>query len=206
MKSFAAYTIILSIFFLFNLSAEAQQASETEQSNSADVTSMDAILTVLYDVISGEQNVKRDWPRFQNLFYPGAQLIATNPDENGKLKLQVLSPQDYVQRAGAYLEKNGFFEKEIARKETSSVLFFRCSAPTNQDIPKTIHNLLPEASIVSSFLMTAIDGGSSIFIGHLKVWRILYLRSICQNEFGGGFWVLVLSSLVPSSWSLVFWF
>ena len=82
----------------------------------ADVQSVDAILAALYDVISGPAGQKRDWDRVRSLFVPNARLIPTrlSPDGSGA-SAAVLSADDYVNAAGASLEKNGFFEKEIAR-------------------------------------------------------------------------------------------
>ena len=42
-----------------------------------DVTSIDAIITAAYDVISGPAGKKRDWDRERSLYYPGARLIPT---------------------------------------------------------------------------------------------------------------------------------
>jgi len=84
--------------------------------NSADVSSPDAILAALYQVISGPAGQKRDWNRFRSLFLPGARLIPTSPKPTGGEQARTLTPEDYVAHAGPYLEKNGFFEKEVARK------------------------------------------------------------------------------------------
>ena len=43
----------------------------------ADVASVDAIVAALYDVISGDPGIERDWDRFRSLFYPGARMIPT---------------------------------------------------------------------------------------------------------------------------------
>ena len=45
----------------------------------ADVASVDAIITALYDVISGPAGGKRDWDRFRSLFIPEARLISSGP-------------------------------------------------------------------------------------------------------------------------------
>ena len=102
MRKAVVFLLPLFSFFLINLSSEAQSPTETKQQQSQDVTSMDAILKVLYEVISGEKEVKRDWPRFLNLFAPGAQLIPTRPDESGKPSLNAMSPQGYIDLAGSY--------------------------------------------------------------------------------------------------------
>ncbi len=81
----------------------------------ADVASMDAILAALYAVISGDAGVARDWDRFRNLFHPSARLLPTGIRE-GVGVLTPLTPQDYVDRAGPTLVRDGFHEREIARR------------------------------------------------------------------------------------------
>ena len=41
----------------------------------ADVSSIDAIVAALYDVISGPAGEKRDWARFRSLFAPGEREV-----------------------------------------------------------------------------------------------------------------------------------
>jgi hypothetical protein len=90
-------------------------ASQTPAAKASDVASPDAILAAAYDVISGPAAQKRDWGRFNSLFHPGARLVRTAPKQEGGLSATAFSPQDYVDRASLYFEKNGFFEREIAR-------------------------------------------------------------------------------------------
>ena len=82
-----------------------------------DVASAEAIVTALYATISGDAGVKRDWHRFHSLFHPGARLIPSGPRRGaeGQHSANVITPQQYVERAGAMLERDGFHEVEIAR-------------------------------------------------------------------------------------------
>ncbi len=81
-----------------------------------DVSSPDAILAALYDVISGPAG-KRDWDRFRSLFAPGARMIPTRRDaQSGEIRSVMLDPEGYITRSAPFLEKEGFFEKEIARR------------------------------------------------------------------------------------------
>jgi hypothetical protein len=84
--------------------------------NPADVSSLDAILGALYDVISGPAGQARNWDRMRSLFIPGARLIPSQPAPDGKVVPRVLDVEGYIGRAGPTLEKNGFFEREISRK------------------------------------------------------------------------------------------
>ena len=81
-----------------------------------DVNSLDNILAALYEVISGEKGVKRDWARFKSLFIKDAQLMPSGKNKAGKIGYRVMTPKDYTDNAGKFLEENGFFEIEISRK------------------------------------------------------------------------------------------
>lgn len=95
---------------------EAAKSSMTE-ANAADVSSMDGIMRALYEVISGEAGQKRNWDRFRSLFHPGARLIGTgkNP-KTGAVGARAVTPEEYIQRNEPYMDKEGFFEREIARR------------------------------------------------------------------------------------------
>jgi hypothetical protein len=80
-----------------------------------DVGSIDGIIAALYDVISGPAGLKRDWRRMRTLFAPGARLMPTAAAGEGSVT-QVLDVDGYVARSGKYLEENGFFESEAARR------------------------------------------------------------------------------------------
>ncbi len=83
----------------------------------ADVVSPDAILAATYEVISGPAGQGRDWTRFRSLFLPGARLIPTRRNEVGSgVSARSLTPDDYVARASPIFEKEGFFERESARR------------------------------------------------------------------------------------------
>lgn len=81
----------------------------------ADVQSLDAIIAALYDVISGPAGQPRDWDRFRSLFAPKARLMPTGRRPDGSGVLREWSPEEYIATAGAGLQANGFFERELAR-------------------------------------------------------------------------------------------
>ena len=80
-----------------------------------DVNSIDAIVAALYDVISGPAGQKRDWDRMRSLFAPRAHLIPTAKRPDGSSVMLVWTVDQYITAAGASLEKDGFFEREIGR-------------------------------------------------------------------------------------------
>jgi hypothetical protein len=88
----------------------------TPAANPADVVSIDSIITAVYDVISGPAGKKRDWDRMRSLFVPGARLIPTGPRQAGGYGSRVLTLEEYIERGSAFIEKEGFFEKEVARQ------------------------------------------------------------------------------------------
>src|SRR5687767_5103323 len=87
--------------------------------NPADVSSPDAIINAVYNVISGPAGKERDWDRLKSLFIPGARLIATGRRQAGGYGSRVMTVDDYILSSGPYLIKEGFFENEIARKTES---------------------------------------------------------------------------------------
>jgi hypothetical protein len=81
-----------------------------------DVKTEGQLIAALYDVISGPAGQKRDWVRFRSLFAPKGMMAAIVKNKEGKKVIVHMTPEDYIARSGPYLEKNGFFEKEVKRK------------------------------------------------------------------------------------------
>jgi hypothetical protein len=104
------------------------QSSANPLPRTSDVSTLDGIIAAVYEVISGPAGQKRDWERMRSLFAPGARLIPTaavrpegsSPDApltgDEPHAAQVLDVDGYIARAGKYLEENGFFESEFARR------------------------------------------------------------------------------------------
>src|SRR5947209_9545193 len=85
----------------------------------ADVGSIDAIINAAYDVISGPAGKKRDWNRERSLFISGARLIPTAVEAGRNdvdLAPLVLDVEGYIARVEPLFEKNGFYEREVARR------------------------------------------------------------------------------------------
>jgi hypothetical protein len=78
-----------------------------------DVASPEAIVTALYDVISGPAAQPRNWDRFRSLFLPGARLVFILPTPSGD-RLFNLTVDEFIQLAGpGYQSGAGFWETEI---------------------------------------------------------------------------------------------
>ena len=95
------------------------KSDNTRHANPADVGSIEAIIAAAYDSISGPAGKRREWDRMRSLFIPGARLIPTASDA-GKhdvdLAPNILGIDGYIVRVEPFFEKNGFYEKEIARR------------------------------------------------------------------------------------------
>jgi hypothetical protein len=139
MKNALRYFCMLMLATVPTIAIQAQSPAGTQNQNSAtspqpspraapatpktspvtahpgDVDSIEHILAAVYDVISGPAG-KRDWDRFRSLFYSGARLIPTHRDEKGTASARVLTPDEYAQRAQAFFEREGFFERSVANR------------------------------------------------------------------------------------------
>lgn len=88
-----------------------------KQPNEDDVTTLDGIITALYDSISGPAGFERDAARFRSLFLEeGARLIRTAVGEEGSASALVMGVDEYLRAAGDYFRTHGFYEREIARR------------------------------------------------------------------------------------------
>ena len=82
----------------------------------ADVASPEAIVAALYDVISGDRGVARDWDRFRALFHPTARLMPSGLNAQGVGVVRSVTPDGYIALAEPVLVGQGFHEREIARR------------------------------------------------------------------------------------------
>lgn len=103
---------------------EAEQAAANAspdawpEADPADVASIDALMTALYDVISGPAGQPRDWDRMASLFHPTqGRLTAVGPRADGGVGALAMSPAEYRARAAPLFERQGFVEAELARVE-----------------------------------------------------------------------------------------
>lgn len=102
------------IIVSFSLNAMAQTVKEA---NPADVASLDSIMKAVYDVISGDAGKPRDWDRFRSLFHKDARLIPSGKNaQTGIVSARSLSPEDYITRTEPVFAKDGFHERELARR------------------------------------------------------------------------------------------
>ena len=99
------------------MAQQTETKIEVKEANPADVSSIDGIMKAVYNVISGGAGKKRDWDRFRTLFHKDARMIPSNKNaQTGLVGARAFTPEEYITRSSPFMEKEGFFEREVARR------------------------------------------------------------------------------------------
>ena len=115
----------------------------------ADLAGIDQAIRGVYEVISGPPGQKRDFDRMRAMFAPSATMKAIGP--NG---LRGGSVEDYISRNHEILEKEGFTERELARRvEVWGGLATAWSAYDGRNASGTFHE-----RGINSFQLVKVDG------------------------------------------------
>jgi hypothetical protein len=101
------------------LTAAAQSVPTTSPASvparPGDVSSVDAIISALYDANTIMVDQKRAADRFRSLFVPGARLMPTAGSGAAKRVIRIQTVDEYVTGASNGPPRHGFSEREIAR-------------------------------------------------------------------------------------------
>jgi hypothetical protein len=116
MKHILITTVLL--ICMSSLTFAQTQATSVNDKYTKDVSSEKAILSALYEVISGEPGEARDWERFKYLFTKDAFLIPTNKSTAGVFGYRKMTPEEYINFFSTRI-KTGFFEKELKHELVS---------------------------------------------------------------------------------------
>src|SRR4051812_5275371 len=122
MKNLLFFLTVLTFSTLSTMAQTPTPVPQTtspavKDANPADVASIDAIMKAVYEGISGDAGQKRDWDRFRSLFHKDAKLIPSGKNaQTGVTGARFLMPDDYAARSGPVLERDGFHEREVARR------------------------------------------------------------------------------------------
>ena len=108
--------LLIAVILLIRFDSNASTVTDSIPADQKDISSVDAIIATVYDVISGPGGQKRNWDRMKTLFVSDARMMATGKRPTGEFVRRVMSVEDYITSSGPFLEKDGFFEKEIGRK------------------------------------------------------------------------------------------
>lgn len=110
--------IITTVLLICMNSLTLVQAQTTSVNYTKDVTTEAAIVSALYEVISGEPGEARNWERFKYLFAKDAFLIPTNKNTSGVYGYRAMTPDDYITMFSTRV-KTGFFERELKHQLVS---------------------------------------------------------------------------------------
>jgi hypothetical protein len=80
------------------------------------VSTLDGIMKAYYDVVTVKKGGKVSYERDSLIHWPGVNVGSTGIDKNGKPAFHYMSLKEYHRLSDPYLEKDGFYEKEISRK------------------------------------------------------------------------------------------
>ena len=110
--------IFLSVLttFIFVAASANNHANDSIPADPKDVSSPEALVAAVYDVISGPAGQKRNWDRMRTLFVPDARMIPTGKRPTGESIRRSLSVEEYITSSGPFLEKDGFYETEIGKR------------------------------------------------------------------------------------------
>lgn len=87
----------------------------TPAAQPSDVTSVPAILSAMYDALSGAKGAAPDWGRFRSLFAPGARLIPVLKRQDGNIRTRPFTVDEFITAVGnSWWVEQGFFERSAA--------------------------------------------------------------------------------------------
>jgi hypothetical protein len=81
----------------------------------SDVGTIEDIVRVSYEVISGPAGAPRQWERDRTLYMPGATFVVTSK-RDGKVETTILTTEEYRRKSDARFVAQGLFETEIGSR------------------------------------------------------------------------------------------
>ncbi len=99
-------------------SHNTQPEQSCPKASSADVDSIESIVTTIYHVISFEPGSAPDWPRLRTLFVEGARLIPPRPADGRNLP--VLEVEEFITGSSATFSRDEFISHGFKEREISA--------------------------------------------------------------------------------------
>lgn len=100
---FMKNVLFIAVYVVAFLNGEAQNFTNDQET-------IEATVSEVYTIISGEKGVPRDWERFKSLFADGATLGALVHDTSGVNRIRLFSVDEFVAIGERFYEENGFEE------------------------------------------------------------------------------------------------
>lgn len=111
MKEIKSLLIIAACFLLQAFTFGQQKTSFND-----DVGTLDGIIKAYYDAVTVEKGQKLSFERDSLLHAPNAMMGIVQSGKDGKAILRMMTLRQFHQASDAFIEKEGFAEKEISRK------------------------------------------------------------------------------------------
>ena len=105
-----------------------------------DVSTPEAIINAVYELISGNAGEPRDWSRLKTLYFPDARLIPFEAAPDGKAVPNVMTIDQFIETRSRFFETESFFEWE-----TDSSMYVRGSMAhvwSSYEAGRTLHGPL----------------------------------------------------------------
>lgn len=99
--------------FLFSFTVYSQNIEEKYE---AKVSSIDSIVTSIYEVVSGKKGEERDWELHRTIFHPEANIISNYVNEQGEYKIHFNDIEGYIETYSDYFKANDLYEVDVNRK------------------------------------------------------------------------------------------
>lgn len=80
------------------------------------VSTLDGIMKAYYDVVTVAKGGKVYYQRDSLIHWPNVNVGSASIGKNGKPVFRYMSLKEYHKHSDAYMEKDGFYEREISRK------------------------------------------------------------------------------------------
>ncbi len=103
--------IFCALFLVLNV-----QAQDVQNQYADNVSSVDSIVSSIYQIVSGEKGEERDWELHKTIFHPEARIITNYVDENGEYQIYFLSVDEYMDQYKDYFKNNFLFERDVNRE------------------------------------------------------------------------------------------
>ncbi|AVR46811.1 hypothetical protein C7S20_16940 [Christiangramia fulva] len=100
-------TACLMLFF-YSIIANSQNEDFSEK-----VSSIDSIVSAVYQVISGKKGEDRNWKLHKTIFHPKARIISNFANDKGEYEVKFLSVDEYIDTYRDYFKGIDLYEKDL---------------------------------------------------------------------------------------------
>ena len=104
------FLMLATVVLFYTISKATAFSTDSIPADAKDVSSPEAIVAAVYDVISGPAGQKRNWDRMRTLFVPDARMIPTGKRPTGESTRRVLQSKTTLRAPGRFLKKMVFLK------------------------------------------------------------------------------------------------